>query len=172
MKKTIIIVIILLIIVSGISLFIGYNLGISANKKEKSDTTKSYTETNEVDEGKPIEITLNNWKDYMELEDVEESDVDDFGETISTAKYTIIRFKENVIKSDNVRLKLEYSDEVSLGGKWKEQIIKIYDGSDNFKINYKLNVKYKNAFGSKDYDYRISIDKFEVINAKGTVYIK
>ena len=172
MKKIIIIVIILLVMVSGISLFIGYNLEIISNKKENCDTTESYTETNRDDEGKPIEITLNNWQDYVELEDVAESNVDDFGETTSTAKYTIFKFKDSVIKSDNVRLKLKYNDKVSIGENWKEQILEIYDGSDDFKVNYKLNVKNKNAFGSKDYDFRISIDDFEVINAKGTVYVK
>ena len=35
-----------------------------------------------------------------------------------------------------------------------------------------FNVRNKNASGSNEYDGRITLDDFEVINAKGTVYIK
>lgn len=164
---------VLSLLISAISLFVGYNLGLNTNKvikNENFETNKN--EINNTEELQQIEITLNNWQDYVELEDVEETAKDDFGEITGTGKYTIIRFKKNVIKNDNVKLKLKYNDEVSVSEKRKEEIINVYDGSDEYKINYKLNVKNKNDIGSKDYDGRVTIDDFEVINAKGTVYIK
>ena len=169
LKKIIIIFAIALIIVSGISLFIGYNLGINNNKTEKND---NYSETNNDYEGNPVEITVDNWKDYIELEDIEETGVDDFGETTGTVHYTIFRFKENVIKSFDVKLKLEYNDGVVLSERQKEQTLNIYTGSDEFKTNYMLHAKNKNNYESKEFDYRCTIDDFEVIKAKGTVYVK
>ena len=38
--------------------------------------------------------------------------------------------------------------------------------------NNSLGVKNKNDSRSNEYDFRITPDDFEVINAKGTVYIK
>ena len=175
-NKLMIISIILLVIIGGILityiLRYNYNRAI-ANENFETLSFENHIETDNMDKGQPIEITINNWQDYIELEDVEETSRDDFGEITSTSKYTILKFKKNVIGNDNVQLKLKYNDEVAFYGEnWKEQIIKVYDGSDDYKINYKLNVKNKNGFGSKDYDSRITIDNFEVINAKGTIYIK
>lgn len=167
--------IILLVITSSISLFIGYNLGYNTNKvvtnenDENLKTIESYSEINNVPKGQPVEITIDNWQNYIELEDNEETSIDDFGDIIGTYKYTIFKFKENVIKNVDVRLKLRYDSEVSLR---EEQIVKIYDGSDQFKTNYQLDIKNKNGFDSKDYDCRATIDDFKVINAKGTVYIR
>lgn len=172
MKKTIVILIILLVITNAISIFIGYNLGINKNKmnanaNKKSETIKSNGETE-----KQVEITLDNWQDYIELEDIEETNTDDFGDITGTVKYTILKFKENVIKSEDVKLKLEFINEKE--EQFKEQITGIYDGSDDFfRMNYKLRGmnKINNSFESKQYDYRVSINDFDVINAKGTVYI-
>lgn len=172
-KKLIIVFMVLLLLISTITLFVGYNLGLNTNKvieNENFETNKN--EINNTEELQQIEITVNNWQDYIELEDVEETMKDDFGEITGTRKYTIMRFKKNVIKNDNVKLKIKYSDQVSVNKMAKEQIIDVYNGSDEFTINYKLFVRNKNDFDSKDSDYRITINDFEVINAKGTVYIK
>ena len=106
-KKKVIIYIIILIVVSGIVGIISYNIGVNSkdingsnsivkerdnNNSNKDNEKKIVTQEQLAQYTTELPITIDNWKNYIELEDKEEEQKDAFGEITRIEKYTSLNF--------------------------------------------------------------------------------
>lgn len=109
-----------------------------------------------------IPITIENWQDYIFLENVETENKDAFGDIQSTAITTHFKLKNDNMYS-NVVLKISVNN--------KEMII---NNIDNHYTSYYYTPTYsiqdKNT-DEKIYDYTITEKDFKCIDTKGSVYI-
>lgn len=106
-KKQAIIYVIILVIVSGIVGIVSYNIGANnknnsilkeSNNNNNSNKNDVITLTREqlAQYTTELPITIDNWKDYIELEDKEEENKDAFGEITRIDKYTSLKIKDNI----------------------------------------------------------------------------
>lgn len=110
------------------------------------------------------EITTENFKDYVVLENKEEEHKDAFGELQLTKKYSELKFKDNI--TGNVALKIKIKPELLYFPDKSENtfIYTGYTNSENLLIKNKSTDKKIN-------DTTITMEDLEIIKAQGTIYI-
>lgn len=116
-----------------------------------------------------IPITIENWQDYISLEDIEEQNKDAFGEIKNIYKVSRLKLKDNVdygyvvfklkINKDQL-VRTDISDEV---------IVTIRGNYENSGTIYLAGLKDKNA-DEKITDNTMNINNFQCIQVKGSVY--
>lgn len=157
-KKIVIIFIILLLVVGGSGIFIFSNRNINTNYNMNIMSQQEFSQY--ITE---IPITTENWKDYFDIEDTEETRKDAFGDITSILKYTLLKLKDdNIYGCITLKLKILESDTTN-----NEQIITIYNGMKKQVGIGQIMDKDKD---NKIYDTRIDKNNIQCIQAKGTIY--
>lgn len=176
-KKQAIIYAIILVIVSGIVGIVSYNIG--ANNKNNSilkESNNNNSNKNDVitltqeqlaQYTTELPITIDNWKDYIELEDKEEENKDAFGEITRIDKYTSLKIKDNIF--GYITIEYEITDKNLLEYPTSPtQTVTIASGeSSNNYINF---ITDKNNGKSITKDRTFTINYMKCNRIKGKLY--
>lgn len=157
-KKTIILLIIFIIAV-GI-FFAVRQSRISPTEQIKSNIISEEEFAQYTTE---IPITIENWKDYVDIQDIDEEVKNDFQEVERTNKLTKLSLKnENIYGCIVLKLKIINADTTD-----NEQIVTLYNGNDSQAGLGMIMDKNKDK---KIYDTRVGIDNIQCIQATGNLY--
>lgn len=155
-KKTIFITLLILAI-----LIIGWFIYIKYNANKYNEDLKIISREEFSQYTTEIPITIENWKNYIDLEDVSEEQKNDFGEVTIISKRTKLKLKDNMY--GYMILEIEYTNS---SGKPYTRTIRI-SPYDTYSAEHNKSSE-KNI-----YDYTITTEEFnnlKCVKAIGKVY--
>lgn len=180
-KKKVIIYIIILIVVSGIVGIISYNIGVNSkdingsnsivkerdnNNSNKDNEKKIVTQEQLAQYTTELPITIDNWKNYIELEDKEEEQKDAFGEITRIEKYTSLKMKDNNVYG-YITIEYEITDKNLLEyPDYPTQTTTIYNGNSSYRYINFITDKNNNKSITKDRTFTINDMKCNRIKGK------
>lgn len=161
-RKKIIIFIIILIIAVGVFFAIRQSR-ISRTSPTEQSKMKIMTEEEFAQYTTEIPITTENWKNYVDIQDVEEEVKNNLQEVERTNKLTKISLKnENIYGCIVLKLKIINADTTD-----NEQIATLYNGND---VQAGMSMIRDKNEDEKIYDTRVGIDNIQCIQATGILY--
>lgn len=119
-----------------------------------------------------IQITDNNWKDYIVVEDVKNETRNEFGEVESITNGTQIKLKDDICGYLVLKLKVTNPDKWNPYIKNEEQTVAIIGGTDySDSINQiRVMIEEDTEDGIKTINKKFSIDDIECVQVKGYLY--
>lgn len=158
-KKKIIMLLIVFIIAIGV-FFAVRQSRVSTTEQSKINVM---TEEELAQYTTEIPITTENWKDYVDVQDVDEEVKNAFQEVERINKLTKLSLKnENIYGCIVLKLKIINADTTD-----KEQIITLYNGMDGQAGLAMIRDKNKDK---KIYDVRVGIDNIQCVQVMGNLY--
>ena len=158
-RKKLIIFLIILIIAVGV-FFVIRQIKISPTEQIQRNVMTEEEFAQYITE---IPITIENWRDYVDIQDVEEEVKNDLQEVERTNKLTKISLKnENIYGCIVLKLKIINADTTD-----NEQIVTLYNGND---IQAGMSMIRDKNEDEKIYDTRVGIDNIQCIQATGILY--
>ena len=120
-----------------------------------------------------VEITTENWKEYITTEDKTKEEKDEFGELKTIKKESGIKIKDNYCGYAVLRFEAVNSNNYYVAGvKGGNTTTTLYGGTDYYCSSYditKVNSSSKNG-NIEIYDDTFTIDDLKCIKAKGYIY--
>lgn len=158
-RKKLIIFLIILIIAVGV-FFVIRQIKISPTEQIQRNVMTEEEFAQYITE---IPITIENWRDYVDIQDVEEEVKNDLQEVERTNKLTKISLKnENIYGCIVLKLKIINATTTD-----NEQIVTLYNGND---IQAGMSMIRDKNEDEKIYDTRVGIDNIQCIQATGILY--
>ena len=158
-RKKLIIFLIILIIAVGV-FFVIRQIKISPTEQIQRNVMTEEEFAQYITE---IPITIENWRDYVDIQEVEEEVKNNLQEVERTNKLTKISLKnENIYGCIVLKLKIINATTTD-----NEQIVTLYNGND---IQAGMSMIRDKNEDEKIYDTRVGIDNIQCIQATGILY--